>query len=449
MSEPTQPVLVYDRIDANRRRTALLLFLFGTIPLPLFLTMLGSLAELLLVVLVVTLASIEQATGISLDRLAATLETFTTQPRALVGLAAVLLTISLSILLLVIWLHYRGAARFVLRAVRARGVTKEEEPRLWRTVENLCIGAGLPQPAVYVVESPAANAFATGLDPRSASVVVTRGLLELLEGRELEGVIAHELSHIGNHDIRLSSVVTAVFRTILLPASLPFRFFRLFFRARWVWVRVLGVVMMCWLLLPLLGGLLLGLLMCVGELLGGLDLSVPTKVHIYMRLWCGLALYCWLAVPTLAFLIRRAVFRQREFLADADAVLLTRNPGALARALAKIAAADSTPIEAHPATAHLYIVNPLRRGNDWWNRILGAHPPIEDRITRLKDMGAMEVSPLPAPADAEPVLGPLPEMPDSVSAEPRWLSLGQILLILSVFLAAFVLGFWFLIRTGK
>src|SRR5436190_15275676 len=203
MADASAPVLVYHRIDANRRNTRLLLLAFAFLLLPLaygvtqlivpfffyrtFLTLGGAQARL-------NLPSIEAST-----------------------LTIVLL--ALVVAACVAFVGYLLGTYFVLRLAGGHQVNRQEEPVLWRTVENLCLGAGLPEPTVYLVESSAPNAFSTGRDPGHASLVITRGLLRLLDGRELSGVLAHELSHIGNRDTDLSILLAALVATLRLPLA--------------------------------------------------------------------------------------------------------------------------------------------------------------------------------------------------------------------------------------
>jgi heat shock protein HtpX len=302
-----QPVLIYDRIDANRRNTFLLLFLFC--------------------VLVIGFAT---AIGIVLG---------------LPWTIAPIVAIPVAMLALVM---YTASSRITLAISGARKVTKEEEPDLFRAVENLCIGAGLPMPEVYVIEDGAPNAFATGHDPEHAYVVVTRGLLQKLDRLELEGVIAHELSHIGNYDIRLMTIVVVLVGLVALLADLMLRltFFGAGRRSR---NRGRG---------------------------GGYAALV-----IY-----AIALAAIVLTPIAAQFIRFAISRQREYLADSSAALLTRYPEGLARALEKIAG-DPDPLEvANKATAHLYIVNPLTEHKSLLNNLFATHPPIDERVALLRAM---------------------------------------------------------------
>ena len=352
-----QPVLIYDRIDANRRKTRLFLGLFGLVLLP---TAAQVAVYLAFVVTAFTFGFVGLLSGDD-------------------GQVALILAlvITVSIVLAVAVLGYRHVASLVLRLAGARPAGPHEEEELRRTVENLCIGAGLPQPKLYIIESPGPNALATGLDPQRGSLVVTRGLLSLLDRRELEGVIAHELSHIGNYDTRLSTVVAAGVALLRFPPLIIVGFFRFLFRLHWA----VGVGALLYLVLPALGGIPFGVSLAIDEL----DSNPGSGVMLVFSMLYPL--YLLVGAPALGQLIRRAVSRERELLADADAALLTRYPEGLARALAKMASASGLQLRVSGATAHLYAVDPLTRDAPWWDRILSAHLPIEERIELLARMG--------------------------------------------------------------
>jgi len=307
LADIEQPVLIYDRIGSNRRSTFLLLFVF-----------------------VALLAGASIAIGIVL------------------GLPypfAPLLVIPFLVIALV--MYYRSP-QVALAISQAHEVTKNEEPELYRTVENLCIGAGLPMPKVYVIEDGSPNAFATGRDPDHAAIAVTRGLLQKLDKLELEGVIAHELSHIGNYDIRVMTIVVVLVGLAALMADFALR-------------------------LTLFGA---------GRRSSNRGRSGGAGVVIIY----GIALVAIILTPIAAQIIRFAISRQREFLADASAALLTRYPEGLARALEKISA-DPDPLEvANKATAHLYINNPLHEHQSFLNNLFSTHPPIEERVRLLRAM---------------------------------------------------------------
>lgn len=243
---------------------------------------------------------------------------------------------------------YYWGDKLILAISQARPATREKDFMFYTVVENLCLGAQLPKPKLYIIDDSAPNAFATGRDPNHATVCVTRGLLEKLDRTELEGVIAHELSHIRNLDTRLMSIVVILVGMVTLLADW-------FMRTLWYGGGRKRREDR--------GGNLGGILILAGIVLAVLS-------------------------PLVANLIKLAVSRSREFLADASAVLLTRYPEGLARALEKIAA-DPEPLEvANNATAHLFIVNPFR-GKGVGQRIahlFNTHPPVEERIRRLREM---------------------------------------------------------------
>ena len=244
------------------------------------------------------------------------------------------------------WGGYYYSDKIVLAMSRAREVTAEEEPHLHNTVEGLAIAAGLPKPRVYVIEDTATNAFATGRDPAHAAVAVTRGLLEKMNRAELEGVLAHEMSHVKNYDIRFMTLVSVMVGMIAFLSNWMFR-------------------MMWW------GG---------GRSRsrrGGGGGAVQAVLML-------VALVLMILAPLIAMLIQLAISRRREFLADASGAMLTRYPEGLASALEKLAA-DPDPLEvANRATAHMFIVNPLRGGG--MKALFSTHPPVEERVQRLRAM---------------------------------------------------------------
>ncbi len=366
MSQPAQErVLVYDRIDANRRATRRLLVLFAIVFLPVA----GYLAIYLMLWVALFLAMAVAGFGLA--------DIFSGDEGSLIAFGAVDAAISVLILVAVAYLQFRYAAALVLRFARARPLAEDGEPELRRTVENLCIGAGLPQPRLYTVESAAPNAFAAGLDAEHASLAVTRGLLELLDRRELEGVIAHELSHIGNGDTRLSTVLAAGVALLRLPFVIVAGIIRFLFRVHWA----LGWGLLLYLGLPILVTIPFGI--SVADDFWDED-PLAGVIFIFSML---LPFYIFVGAPLIAHFLRVGVMRQREFLADADAALLTRGPESLARALAKIGAAGQGRSRAGGAAAHLYIVDPISGDAPWWDRLLSTHPPVEERIAVLGGMG--------------------------------------------------------------
>lgn len=258
-----------------------------------------------------------------------------------------------------LWSYYGGASA-VLALSGARPMEKDDDPQLFNVVEELAIAAGVPMPAVYRIPSDALNAFATGRDPEHAAVAITTGLRERLTRDELQGVLAHEMSHVRNLDIRLMMMVATLVGLIVLAADV-------FTRTLWHVGRAGG------------GGM-------------GADRGRGGRREggggggAVMLLVLALALVLGFLAPLLAQVIRLAVSRQREYLADAGAVELTRNPKGLADALRKLAA-DETPLKtANRATAHLFIVNPLlnARGRSNVDSVFSTHPPMAERIRRLE-----------------------------------------------------------------
>lgn len=228
----------------------------------------------------------------------------------------------------------------------AQPVTKAQAPELSNLVENLCIASGLPMPKVYVIDDPGMNAFATGRDPAHASVAFTTGLLGALNKTELEGVAAHELSHIQNYDIRVMTIVVVLIGAIMLLSDVFLR----------------------------------------STLFRGRDDNRGSYGAVLMLIGIVLAILS----PLFAELIKLAVSRSREYLADASGALLTRYPEGLASALEKIAQNDRPLRRANHATAHLFFANPFRpseRRKSWFTQLFSTHPPVDDRIARLRAMG--------------------------------------------------------------
>jgi len=243
---------------------------------------------------------------------------------------------------------YYYSDKIVLAMSKARPVTKEEFPYLYNVVEGLTIAAGLPPPRCYVIDDTAPNAFATGRNPKNSVIVVTTGLLDKLNRVELEGVIAHEMSHIKNYDVLLQTLTVVMVGGVALLSD--------WMRRTFWW-----------------GG---------GKRRG----SDRGKGSGGAAIILALALIMAILSPLIAQLIRFAVSRKREFLADANGAMLTRYPPGLAAALRKISA-DKEPLEvANKATAHLYIVNPLKDIRGPVNRLFSTRPPIEERIAALEKM---------------------------------------------------------------
>jgi heat shock protein HtpX len=238
----------------------------------------------------------------------------------------------------------------------------------------------LPQPRLYVAESATPNAFAIGLNPSRASIIVTRGLLQLLDRRELEGVVAHELSHIANYDTRVSTVAAALAYTLRLPRAALFRL-NSFIGIVMLVISYFGLAAFCMGLLLPVALALIGTSEMMARFRG---LLVPWLLELFVG---GSPGYVYILAPKIGRRLQGLVSQEREFLADADAALLTRYPEGLARALAKLSAVHMPPLKAEAATAHLYIVEPSA-ATPWWDQAVQTHPPIEERISVLARMGS-------------------------------------------------------------
>jgi heat shock protein HtpX len=299
-------LLVYDRIDANKRQTWFLIVAF-------------------VVVVTAFVGVIVLALGGNIGIL------------GVVGIGLIIYAL----------VSYYVSTGVVLSISGAHEVTKEEEWEFVRRVENLAIGSGLPMPKTWVLEDSAPNAFATGRDPAHSHVVATRGLLDKLEPAELEGVLAHEMSHIGNYDIRVMTLITVLVGLVVLISDVFLR-----------WT-----------------------MFGAGGRRGSRDRGGNAGLILLVVAIVGAIL-----APIVAQLIKFAVSRKREYLADASGALLCRNPGALADALERISK-DDEPLEAaNKATAHMYIANPLKEHTSFLNNMFNTHPPIEERIRLLRSM---------------------------------------------------------------
>jgi len=294
--------MIYNRIEQNRRRSALFVFLMFVL--------LGLLGY-----------GVGELTG-----------TRYYMPVIAVAFAAISSLVS----------YYYGD-RLVLAMSHARPAEQPEDAEVMNAVQGLAIAAGLPAPKVYIIDDTAPNAFATGRDPQHASIAVTSGLVQKLDRSELEGVIAHEMSHIANRDMLYMTLVAILAGAVILLAD---------WSRRWLW----------W-----------------GGRVRGRRSSGAGIIAL-------VAILLMILAPIFAALIQLAISRQREFLADAGGAKLTRYPEGLASALEKIAA-DPEPLEvANKATAHMFIYNPLRDHGGWLNSLFSTHPPIEERVARLRSM---------------------------------------------------------------
>lgn len=230
---------------------------------------------------------------------------------------------------------YYSGSKMALAVNGAHEIQKSDNPRLYRIVENLAITEGLPMPKVYIMDDPAPNAFATGRDPRHAAIAATSGLLDIMNDQELEGVMAHELGHIKNYDIRVSMYAFALVAVVSLLADV--------------------ILHVTWF----------------------------SKNDNRSPLVMMLGLAAIVIAPIAAAGIQAAISRQREYLADATGALTTRYPEGLASALEKIASHGSSMQKQHPSTAHLFFANPLNKAS--FSNLFSTHPPIEDRIRKLRE----------------------------------------------------------------
>ncbi|MCA9349985.1 zinc metalloprotease HtpX [Candidatus Saccharibacteria bacterium] len=236
------------------------------------------------------------------------------------------------------YIGYLGSAKLALSVNHAKPIDKSDAPEVYRMVENLAITAGLPMPKVYIISDPALNAFATGRDPEHAHVAMTSGIINALDQTELEGVIGHELSHIKNYDIRIMTIIIALVGIISLLTN---------------WVMRLNLF--------------------------GRDDDNRSNNPIGLIIMIA----SLIIAPIVANLIKLAISRKREYLADASSAMLTRYPEGLADALEKISG-HSQLVQASPSSAHLFIANPLKSAS--LSRLFSTHPPIQERIKILRSM---------------------------------------------------------------
>ena len=235
------------------------------------------------------------------------------------------------------WLQYFIAGKLAMMMTGAQEISKNDAPELWRVVENLSIASGMPMPKVYIIDDPAPNAFATGRDPNHAIVGATTGLLDIMDKRELEAVMAHEMSHVRNYDIRVSMIAFGLVSAIGLFADLALR------------------------------------MMFYSD-----DRDRDVNPIIY-----AFGLIVGILAPLLATITQLAVSRQREYLADASGALLTRDTEGLASALEKLRQYGRPMQKQNSSTANLFMNNPLKPG--FFSKLFSTHPPIEDRIARLRN----------------------------------------------------------------
>jgi len=261
------------------------------------------------------------------------------------GLALAVMVLAVGVGLAQVGVAFWASDAMILSVAGARQATHEEHRYLVNVTEAVAIGAGVPRPRIYVIDSPAPNAFATGRDPRHGSVAVTTGLMQLLDRQELEGVVAHEIAHIRNYDIRFMSMLAATVGAIVMLRDVALRAFRF-------------------------GGV---------RRRGGS--SSAGKGQALMMLLLVLVL---VLAPLLAAVLRMAVSRRREYLADATGAYITRNPEGLARALEKLRDYAGAPLPVSDSVAHMMFVNPTAALNA--TGAFATHPPLQDRIERLRRM---------------------------------------------------------------
>lgn len=235
--------------------------------------------------------------------------------------------------------QYFIAAKLALALNGAQEIQKRDNPRAYRMVENLSIATGIPMPKVYIIDDPAPNAFATGRDPNHSHVAMTAGLLDIMDDQELEAVLAHEMAHIQNYDIRVMMIVFGLVSAIGLLADM-------FLRIAWF---------------------------------GGDD-DNPNPAFFVIGIVAALL------APIIALLVQLAISRQREYLADATGAMTTRYPDGLASALEKLQHYGTGMKRQNSSTAHLFFANPLK--GRALGTLLSTHPPLEDRIARLRKMGS-------------------------------------------------------------
>lgn len=238
------------------------------------------------------------------------------------------------------FIQYFIASKMALFMAGAKPIELRDNPRFYRIVENLSITTGLPMPKVYVIDDPSPNAFATGRDPRHAAVAATTGLIDMMNDRELEAVMAHEMAHVGNYDIKVSMIAFGLVAAISVLCDIGLR------------IAIRGA--------------------------GDADDDRASAVLLIV------ALVAAIFGPIIAMMVQMAVSRNREYLADATAALTTRDPESLASALAKLASDKTTLRNQNPSMANMYINNPLKKS--WLAKLTSTHPPIEDRIARLQQM---------------------------------------------------------------
>jgi heat shock protein HtpX len=263
------------------------------------------------------------------------------------GYSILFMIFALVIAVIMSFSSYYFSDKIVLAMTRAKPISREENPRIYYMAEGLSIAAGIPMPRIYMIEDNGMNAFATGRNPASGVVVFTRGLLENLNDEELKGVISHELSHIKNYDILLGTIIVVLVGMISIISNIILRSF-------------------------IFGG-------------GRRRSSKSSGGGIISIVFLALGLLLLILSPVIATLIRMAISRNREFLADSTGALISRYPAGLASALRKISS-NSQVSAASNATAHLFIENPFGGKRAAFSNLFNTHPPTEERIKRLENM---------------------------------------------------------------
>jgi heat shock protein HtpX len=266
------------------------------------------------------------------------------------GLSWFGLVIALAVAIALGLSSYFKGDKLVLAASRAKAVTHDEEPQLYNVVEEMAIASGNPMPGVYVINDSAPNAFATGRNPEHSSIAVTTGLIEKMNREELQGVVAHEMSHVRNYDILFATLVGIMVGAIALMAD---------FFLRW-------------------------------SFFGGGRRSSNSSGGPIAIVFLVVALVSAILAPIAARMVQLAISRKREYLADASAVELTRNPMGLANALQKIAGDPEVLESANRATAHLFIAQPIKKFEKKSRGLFDTHPPIQQRIDILRAMASGE-----------------------------------------------------------
>lgn len=268
---------------------------------------------------------------------------------------------ALAVSAIMLLFSYFAGASAILSMSGARKIEKRDHPQLFNVVEEMSVAAGVPMPEVYIIDDPAPNAFATGRDPKHAAVAITTGLMEKLNRDELQGVMAHEMSHVRNFDIRFAMLMAVMVGSIVLMCDFSMR-------------------------MAFFGG------MGRGRRRSSRGGHGKGGGHVIIIV---VAILLAILAPLFAKIIQLAVSRKREYLADASAVELTRYPEGLANALAKLAGDREHLAGANRATQHLYIVNPVKSLGPGKKSLFSTHPPIADRIARLRSLGAVSAHSMP------------------------------------------------------